>query len=317
MVSAEPDLSVVLGPLTLKNPVLTASGTCGYGEELLPYFELSRLGGIVTKSLSILPREGNPPQRLAETPAGMLNSIGLQNVGVDAFITDKLPLLARSGTAVIPSIFGATTEEFAELAARLDGRPGVAALELNVSCPNTSRGGVEFGVDPESTRRVTEAVRHRTKLPVIVKLSPNVTDITLIAGAALDGGADILSLVNTLFGMKVDVEKQRTVLASGSGGLSGPAIRPIAVHLTSRLAQAVRAPVMGIGGIGCAQDALEFILAGASAVQVGTATFVDPCAAPKTVEGLREYCRRHEVTAIQELVGGIHRNRGGSGRLNA
>jgi len=314
MVSAPPDLSVVLGPLTLSNPVLTASGTCGYGEELLPYFDLSRIGGIVTKSLSVLPREGNPPQRLAETPAGMLNSIGLQNVGVDAFITDKLPLLAKSGTAVIPSIFGATTEEFAELAARLDGPPGVAALELNVSCPNTSRGGVEFGVDPESTRRVTEAVRRRTKLPVIVKLSPNVTDITLIAQAALDGGADILSLVNTVFGMKIDVEKRRVVLASGSGGLSGPAIRPIAVHLTNRLAQAVRAPIIGIGGIGCAEDALEFILAGASAVQVGTATFVDPCATPKTVDGLAAYCRRHEVAAIRDLIGGIRRNRGGTGR---
>jgi dihydroorotate dehydrogenase (NAD+) catalytic subunit len=313
VVSADPDLSVTLGPLALKNPVLTASGTCGYGEELLPFFDISRLGGIVTKSLSVLPREGNPPQRLAETASGMLNSIGLQNVGVDAFIADKLPLLAGSGTAVIPSIFGATTGEFAELAARLDGRQGVSGLELNVSCPNTSRGGVEFGVDPESTRKVTEAVRRRTKLPVIVKLSPNVTDITLIARAALDGGADILSLVNTLFGMKIDVERRRTVLSSGSGGLSGPAIRPVAVHLTHRLAQAVRAPIIGIGGIGCAEDALEFILAGASAVQIGTATFVDPCAAPKTIDGLADYCRRHQVASIRDLIGAVRGDRSGGG----
>ncbi|HZE89625.1 MAG TPA: dihydroorotate dehydrogenase [Verrucomicrobiae bacterium] len=314
--SGAPDLSVALGPLRLRNPVLTASGTCGYGEELAPYFDVSKLGGIVTKSLSLLPRQGNAPQRLAETPSGMINSIGLQNVGIEAFLADKLPFLQGCGAAVLVSIFGATLDEFAELAARLDGRPGVSGLELNVSCPNTLRGGVEFGVDPESTRRVTAAVRERTKLPVIVKLSPNVTDLPLIARAALEGGADILSLVNTFFGMKIDVAARRPGLSSGSGGLSGPAIRPMAVHLTYRLARAVRAPIIGIGGIGTATDALEFILAGATAVQVGTATFVDPCASAKTVAGLADYCRAHGVGRISDLVGAAHRGvapAGGSG----
>jgi len=306
-VSDAPDLSVKLGPLRLKNPVLTASGTCGYGEEMAPYFDLALLGGIVTKSLSLKPREGNAPQRLAETPAGMLNSIGLQNIGVEAFIHDRLPSLAGKGLAIIASIFGFAIEEFETLAERLEGRPGIAALELNISCPNTSRGGVEFGVDPDSTRRVTEAVRKRTRLPVIVKLSPSVTDISLIARAALDGGADILSLVNTFFGMVVDVEKRRPVLSTGSGGLSGPAIRPMAVHLVAKLARAVKAPLIGIGGIGSGEDAMQFILAGASAVQVGTATFVDPCAAPRTVEGIDEYCRRHGVTKLADLVGALHR----------
>jgi len=306
-VSGPPDLSVTLGPLKLRNPVLTASGTCGYGEELAPYFDPALLGGIVTKSLSLHPREGNRPPRLAETPSGMLNSIGLQNVGVEAFLREKLPFLERCGTAIIPSIFGATVEEFAELAARLDDVAGIAALELNVSCPNTSRGGTEFGVDPDSTRRVTAAVRGRTRLPIIVKLSPNVTDITIVARAAAEGGADVLSLVNTFFGMRIDVERRRPILSSGSGGLSGPAIRPMAVHLTHRLARAVPIPLIGIGGIGGPEDALEFILAGASAVQVGTATFVDPRAAAKTVAGLADYCRRHDVTRLQDLVGKVHR----------
>ncbi len=313
MVSGGVDLSVTLGPLRLKNPVLTASGTCGYGEELTPYFDLSLIGGIVTKSLSLRPREGNPPPRLAETPSGMLNSIGLQNIGVEAFVRDHLPALSRRGTAVVASIFGFTKEEFGELAARLDALPGVSALELNVSCPNISRGGVEFGVDPESTRRVTEAVRRRTRLPVIVKLSPNVTDITVIARAALEGGADALSLVNTFFGMSIDVERGRSVLSTGSGGLSGPAIRPMAVHLVHAVARAVNAPIIGIGGIATARDALEFILAGASAVQVGTATFVDPAAAPKIVEGIGEHCRRHGVASIRDLVGAVRLEEGGTG----
>ena len=307
----EPDLSVALGPLALRNPVLTASGTCGYGEELALFFDPARLGGIVVKSLSLLPREGNPPPRLVETPSGMLNSIGLQNVGVQAFIDEKLPSLAKRGTAIVASIFGSTVEEFAELASRLDGRPGVSALEMNISCPNTAEGGVHFGVDPDSTRRVTEAVRRGTRLPVIVKLSPNVTDITVIARAALDGGADILSLVNTWFGMSIDVESRRPVLATGSGGLSGPAIRPMAVHLVRKVARAVRAPLIGIGGIANTRDALEFILAGASAVQVGTATFVDPCAAPRVVDGIADYCRRHGIARVSDLVGAV-REEGGS-----
>jgi dihydroorotate dehydrogenase (NAD+) catalytic subunit len=304
-VTGGPDLGVALGPLRLKNPVLTASGTCGYGEELFPFFDPAVLGGVVTKSLSLRPREGNPPPRLAETPAGMLNSIGLQNIGVEAFVRERLPALAARGITVVASIFGASVEEFAELAARLDGAPGLHALELNVSCPNTARGGVEFGVDPEAARRVTEAVRRATHLPVVVKLSPNVTDVAVIARAALDGGADVLSLVNTWFGMAIDVEARRPVLSTGSGGLSGPAVRPMAVHLVRQVARAVGAPLIGVGGVASARDALEFILAGASAVQVGTATFVDPRAAPKVVEGIAEYCRRHGVTAVRELVGAL------------
>lgn len=303
--SVDPDLAVQLGPLRLANPILTASGTCGYGDELAPFMDLSRLGGIVCKSISLRPRDGNVPPRLAETPAGMLNSIGLQNVGVEAFLREKLPPLRRHGIAVIASIFGETAGEFGELAARLDGRPGLSALELNISCPNTETGGVQFGVDPGATRRVTEAVRRRTGLPVIVKLSPNVTDITLLARAALEGGAHILSLVNTFFGMVIDVERRRPVLASGSGGLSGPAIRPMAVHLVRKVARAVDAPLIGIGGIAAARDALEFILAGASAVQVGTATFVDPAAPLKIAEEIGRYLASREIATLRELIGAL------------
>lgn len=299
------DTSVSLAGLSLRNPVLTASGTSGYGEELSAYFELSSIGGIVCKSVSLKPRMGNPPPRLAETPAGMLNSIGLQNVGVETFISEKLPELRKKDTAVIASIFGERVEEFGELATRLDGCPGVSALELNISCPNTATGGVEFGVNPLATRDVTETVRRATGLPVIVKLSPNVTDITEIARAALDGGAHILSLVNTFFGMAIDVVSRRPILSSGSGGLSGPAIRPMAVHLVRKVARAVDAPIIGIGGISTPRDALEFILAGASAVQVGTAIFVDPLAPLKVARGIAEHCRRMGIRTVAELVGAV------------
>ena len=303
--SGRPDLAVSLGGLRLRNPVLTASGTSGYGEELAPFFDLSRIGGIVCKSVSLKPRAGNPPVRLAETPSGMLNSIGLQNVGVEAFVSERLPALRARDTAIIASIFGERLEEFGELASRLDGAAGVSALELNVSCPNTATGGVEFGVVPSSTRRVTETVRRATGLPVIVKLSPNVTDITEIARAALDGGADVLSLVNTFFGLAIDVDRRRPILSSGSGGLSGPAIRPMAVHLVRKVARAVEAPIIGIGGIATARDALEFILAGASAVQVGTAIFVDPLAPVKVADGIADYCAERGIGSIRELVGSL------------
>ena len=299
-----PSLAVSLGDLRLKNPVLTASGTSGYGVDLLPHCDLSGLGGIVSKSLSLMPREGNPPARLAETPGGLLNSIGLQNIGVQAFLDDKLPLLRQHDVAVIANIFGETVEEFGELARRIDGAEGVAAIELNISCPNTDRGGVEFGVDPEATARVTATVRSATRLPVIVKLSPNVTDITVIARAAADAGADILSLINTFFGMAVDVERRRPILSSGSGGLSGPAIRPMAVHLVYRVARAVTLPLIGIGGIRTGDDALEFILAGASAVEVGTATFSEPAAAVRIAREIGEHCARHAVD-VASLVGAL------------
>lgn len=303
--SATPDLSVELGPLRLSNPVMTASGTCGYGEELASHLDLSMLGGIVCKSISLKPRLGNPPSRLAETPAGMLNSIGLQNVGMDRFIREKLPFLRERRATVVASIFGERVEEFEELAERLEQAEGLSAVEVNVSCPNTASGGVQFGVDPSATRRVTELVRSSTSLPVIVKLSPNVTDITALARAALDGGAHILSLVNTFFGMAIDVETRRPILGTGSGGLSGPAIRPMAVHLVRKVAAAVRAPIIGIGGIVSARDALEFILAGATAVQVGTAIFTDPASPLKVLNGIEEYCRRHEVAALRDLVGAV------------
>lgn len=295
----------------MKNPVMTASGTSGYGLDLLPHMDISRIGGIVGKSLSLKPREGNPPPRLAETPSGMLNSIGLQNIGIDAFLREKLPLLREHDVAIVANIFGETIAEFAELAARLEEAAGVAAVELNISCPNTAKGGIEFGVDPESTTRVTTAVRRSTRLPVIVKLSPNVTDITLIARAAADAGADILSLVNTFMGMAIDVQRRKPILSSGAGGLSGPAIRPMAVFLTGRVARAVSLPLIGIGGIRSGADALEFILAGASAVQVGTATFTEPAAAARIVRELEDYCVRHGVVEISRLVGAAWREADG------
>jgi dihydroorotate dehydrogenase (NAD+) catalytic subunit len=237
----------------------------------------------------------------------MLNSIGLQNIGVEAFLSEKLPLLRRHDTAIIANIFGETISEFGALARRVDAAEGVAGIEVNISCPNTARGGTEFGVDPDATARVTAAVRGATRLPVIVKLSPNVTDITVIARAAVDAGADILSLVNTFFGMAVDVERRRPVLSSGSGGLSGPAIKPMAVHLVSRVARAVKVPIIGIGGIRSGADALEFILAGASAVEVGTATFTEPAACVRIAREIEEYCVRHAVPDVSSLVGALHR----------
>jgi len=298
-------LQVDVGPVRLKNPVLTASGTSGYGLDLLPHFDISLLGGVVSKSLSVAPREGNAPCRLAETPAGMLNSIGLQNIGVDAFIEQKLPELRKHDLAIIANIFGDSADEFARLARRLDTADGLAALELNISCPNTDKGGIEFGVDPEATARVTEAVKGATSLPVIVKLSPNVTDITVIAKAAASAGADILSLVNTFTGMAIDVEKRKPILSSGAGGLSGPAIRPLAVLMVHRVSRAVGLPVIGIGGIRTGRDVIEFLLAGASAVEIGTATFTEPATAPRVVEEIRDYCRRHGVDDVRRLIGAL------------
>lgn len=299
----KPDLSVELGPLRLDNPVLTASGTFGYGLEFKPFLDLGRLGGLVTKGLSPRPRQGNPPPRIVETPAGMLNSIGLQNVGVDAFIADKLPELRQHRLAVVANVFGETEAEYVEVCSKLDQSDGVTAIELNVSCPNVEKGGMIFGNDPAALSRVTRACRDATSLPLIVKLSPNVTDIRDTARGAADGGADILSLINTFVGMAVDVERRRPVLARASGGLSGPAIRPLAVWLTWQVHQAVDLPLIGMGGIITARDALEFILAGASAVQVGTANFIHPDAATRVLDGLEDYLVRHEIASIRELVG--------------
>lgn len=299
-----PDLSVTIGALRLKNPVLAASGTFGYGTEFAPFLDLNELGGLVTKGLSLLPRQGNPPARIVETPAGMLNAIGLQNVGVEAFITGKLPLLRKVGTPVVANIFGETVEEYKEVARRLDGVPGVAGVEVNISCPNVKKGGIVFGTDPKEAARVIGAVRKSTKMPLIAKLSPNVTDIGVMARAAEEAGADAISLINTLTGMVVDVEKRRPVLATATGGLSGPAIRPVAVRMVWQARKAVGVPLIGSGGIMTARDALEFIIAGASAVQVGTASFIDPDSAVKVAAGIDEYLARHKTT-VAKLIGSL------------
>lgn len=299
----KPDLSVAVGPLRLKNPVLTASGTFGYGLEFLPFLDLADLGGIVVKGLSPRPRRGNLPERIVETPAGMLNAIGLQNVGVDAFIAEKLPALLKFDVAVVANVFGETVAEYVEVCEKLDAAQGLSAVELNVSCPNVESGGMAFGNDAESLARVTRACRDATRLPLIVKLSPNVTDIREMARAAEAGGSDAVSLVNTYVGMAVDVDRRRPVLANVSGGLSGPAIRPLAVWATWQVSRAVKIPVIGMGGILTARDALEFILAGASAVQVGTANFIHPDAAVRVAQGLAAYLAEHGIDSVRDLVG--------------
>jgi dihydroorotate dehydrogenase (NAD+) catalytic subunit len=297
-------MEVEIAGVTFKNPVWTASGTFGYGLEFEPYMNLERLGAVVVKGLSPAPRPGNPAPRIVETPCGMLNAIGLQNVGVEAFISEKLPKLKRIKTRVIANIFGETVEDYIHVAERLDGAKGVAALEINISCPNVKKGGIIFGTDPAEAHRVVSAVRKATRLPVITKLSPNVTDIKVMVRAAEDGGTDAVSLINTIPGMVIDVEKRRPVLATGTGGLSGPAVRPVAVRLTWEAYKAATVPIIGMGGIMTARDALEFIIAGASAVQVGTANFVDPAAAVKVADGIEEYLTRHD-TALKDLTGSL------------
>jgi dihydroorotate dehydrogenase (NAD+) catalytic subunit len=299
------DLSVDVGRLRLRNPVLTASGTFGYGLEFTPFLDLASLGGIVVKGLSPRPRRGTPPPRIVETPSGMLNAIGLQNVGVDAFVAEKLPALRAHDTAVVANVFGETVAEYAEVCRKLDDAEGVAAVELNVSCPNVECGGIVFGQDPAAVAEVTRACRRATRLPLWVKLSPNVTDIRVFARAAEGEGADAVSLVNTFVGMAVDVERRRPVLANGSGGLSGPAIRPLAVWLTWQVARSVRIPVIGMGGIATAHDALEFLLAGATAVQVGTANFIRPDAAVAVARGIEAHLAAHGIGSVREIVGSL------------
>jgi dihydroorotate dehydrogenase (NAD+) catalytic subunit len=299
----EVNLSVEISGLKFKNPVLTASGTFGYGLEFLDFFDISELGGFCTKGLSLHPMKGNAPGRIAETPSGMLNAIGLENVGVECFIQEKLPLLADSDSLIIANIFGKTIDEFVALTEILNPQQKVAAYELNISCPNIKEGGVQFGHDPEMTHRVVEAVSEVSTKPVWVKLSPNVTDITVFAKACEQAGADAISLVNTFVGMVVDVHKRRPMLSNTTGGLSGPAIRPLAVRLVHQTVQAVDIPVIGIGGISTVRDALEFLIVGASAVQIGTANFVDPSAAVKIVGDLREHCAKEGVSDINEIIG--------------
>jgi dihydroorotate dehydrogenase (NAD+) catalytic subunit len=297
------DLSVDIGGLHLKNPVMTASGTFGYGREFSRFMDLDALGGIVVKGLSLTPAKGNPPPRVVETASGMLNAIGLENVGLASFIKDKLPYLQTLNTAVVVNVYGQTIAAYAELAERLETCGGIAALEVNISCPNVKAGGIAFGADPKAAHSVVAAVRQRTRLPLWVKLSPNVTDVTQIARAAADAGADALSLINTLTGLAIDVGSRRPVLANVTGGLSGPAIKPVALRMVWQVARAVDLPIIGIGGIMNYTDVLEFLIAGASAVQVGTANFVNPCTAVEIVDGLAGYCRENGLMHLRELTG--------------
>ncbi|MBN1297907.1 dihydroorotate dehydrogenase [bacterium] len=296
---------IQLGPLILKNPVTVASGTFGYGAEFMPFFNIGILGGIVVKGIHPDPRSGHPQPRLVETASGMLNCIGLQNVGVDAFIRDKLPLFDKLDTACIVNINGNSIDEYVSVAEKLTATQQVDALEINVSCPNVSQGGIVFGIDPVMTEKVTRAVRERTHLPLIVKLSPNVTDITAPARAAMNGGADVLSLINTLVGMAIDPIRRRPILSNITGGLSGPAIKPIALRCVWQVHRAVPLPIIGMGGISTGLDAIEFMLAGAAAISVGTANFVDPCAAQRILDEMVDYCRENAVTDIRTLTGAL------------
>lgn len=297
------NLAVQIGKLKLKNPVTVASGCFGYGEEMAEVTDLSKLGAIMTKGLTLEPRSGNPPSRIVETPSGMLNAIGLQNDGVKKFISHKLPYLRERKILVIANINGSSIEEYEKLAEILSDADGVSALEVNISCPNVKKGGIEFGVDPAACEQVLQRVRKKTSLTLIAKLSPNVTDIKQFAKIVENAGCDAVSLVNTFVGMAVDVEKRRPALANVTGGLSGPAIRPLAVRMVWQAAQTVKIPVIGMGGIESLKDALEFFIVGATAISVGTANFYNPRLANDLVDGLEKYLRDHAMTDIQQLIG--------------
>jgi len=299
------DLSVDIGSLRLSNPLIAASGCYGYGVEYADAVDLSTLGAVASKGLFLAPREGHPPQRIVETPSGMLNAIGLQGIGVHRYIAEKLPELRRLGATNIINICGTTLDEYVELARILSDADGVHALELNISCPNIKEGGITFGCSLHGTFDVVSAVKKVTHLPVVPKLTPNVTDVASIAKAAEDAGADAVSLVNTFLAMAIDVETRRPKLSNIVGGLSGPAIRPIAVRMVYECRKAVKIPVIGMGGIATATDALEFIIAGATAVQVGTANFVDPFIWSKLTAGIEDYMQRHGVRRVADLVGSI------------
>jgi len=297
------ELSVNIGGIQLKNPVMTASGTFGYGEEYAPYVGLDKLGAIVVKGISLKPRTGNPPPRIVETTGGMLNSIGLENIGVDRFIGEKLPYLRDSGATIIVNIFGSSIEEYGDVANKLDDTHGISGLEINISCPNVKEGGIIFGSDSHMAFEVVSFVRQSTKLPLIVKLSPHVTDITEIARSVQDAGADAISLINTIRGMAIDIETKTPKLANITGGLSGPAIKPIALRMVWEVARVTEIPVIGIGGIMNAYDALEFIIAGASAIQVGTANFINPKATVDILSGIEKYLGDHRIGDIKSLIG--------------
>lgn len=303
--SASNRLAVEVAGIQMKNPVMVASGTFGFGIEYSDFVHLNELGAMVTKGTSLDPWPGNPPDRIAETPAGMLNAIGLQNDGVNSLINDKLPWLRQFDIPVIVNIVGRTVGEYAEVARRLDGVPGVSGLEINVSCPNVKEGGISFGTDCSMIAEVVAAVRKSTRLPIIPKLSPNVTDIVSMAKACVSAGADAVSLINTLLGVAIDAETRTFRLGNITGGLSGPAIKPIALRMVWEVAKAVDVPVIGIGGIMTSEDAVEFLLAGATAVQVGTANFVRPRASIEVVQGLDSYLTRHGFESVYEIIGAV------------
>jgi len=298
-------LDVDIGGVRLKNPVMTASGTFGYGKEFDELIDLNQLGAIIVKGLSLLPSAGNPPPRIIETPCGMLNAIGLENIGIETFITEKLPFLRNFSTPIFINIYGKTVEEYAALVSLIDELDDIAGLEVNISCPNVKSGGVAFGVDCDVAAQVVARVRKQTAKPLMVKLSPNVTDIVEIAKSVEGAGADSVSLINTITGMMIDIETRKPILANITGGLSGPAIKPVALRMVWQVAQAVKIPVIGIGGIMNAEDAIAFLIAGATAVQVGTANFVNPRATIDIIEGLEVYLDKYNISQITDLIGAL------------
>jgi dihydroorotate dehydrogenase (NAD+) catalytic subunit len=306
--SPAPDLSVNIGALRLQNPILTASGTFGYGVEFAQLVDLNLLGGIVVKGLSIEPMAGAPEPRLCETPSGMLNAVGLQNIGVRGFVAEKLPALRQFRTAVIANVFGCTIEEYVAVIRILEEAEGLAGYELNVSCPNTAHGGIQFGSDPQLLSEVVSAARQAARRPLWVKLSPNVTDIALVARAAEGAGADALTVANTYQAMSIDIDTRKSRLGRATGGLSGPAIRPITVRLVYEASRAVKIPVIGLGGIETGQDAIEYVIAGASAVQVGTANFARPGIFLDILDSVENYCRKHKILKISDLRAAFQAN---------
>ena len=297
------DLEVDVGGIRLKNPVMTSSGTFGYGEEFKDLIDLNRLGAIVVKGLSLEPSKGNPPPRIVETACGMLNAIGLENIGIEAFIRDRLPFLTTLSTPTFVNVYGKTIEDYAALTRRIDAVEGIGGIEVNISCPNVKAGGCAFGVDPQTVYLMVKTLRSQTTRPLMVKLSPNVTDIAAIARSAEDAGADAISLINTITGMAIDIDTRRPKLANITGGLSGPAIKPVALRMVWQVAQTVKIPVVGMGGIMTARDALEFLIAGATAVQVGTANFVNPRATMDIVDGICAYLAEKKISRLTDIIG--------------
>ncbi len=298
-------LNTKIGSLELKNPVMTASGTFGYGTEYADFMDINRLGAIIVKGTTLNPRQGNPYPRMAETPSGMLNAVGLQNKGVDYFVDHIYPEVRKFQTNVIVNVSGSSIEDYAQCASIINTLDDIPAIELNISCPNVKQGGMAFGVKPESAAQVVSAVRKAYDKTLIVKLSPNVTDITEIARAVEGAGADSVSLINTMLGMAIDAERRRPILSTVTGGMSGPAVKPVALRMVWQVAKAVKIPVIGLGGICSATDAIEFLLAGASAIQIGTANFIDPAVSEKVVDGIEDYLTRHGFNSVQEIIGAL------------